>query len=260
MQPDELLYTVDGAIARLTINRPDRRNAVSYDVLRLIERRLDEAARDPAVRVVVLTGTGEKAFSAGADLSAAQGGGAYAMHEARGFFSEIIRKLDRLPKPTVARVNGAALGGGFGLALACDVTIASETATFGTPEVDLGLFPMMIMPLIFRHANHRKRALEMVLTGEKLPAAQAQALGFATRVVPAADLDAAVAETCAKLAGKSPVVLRLGREAYRRMQEMPFDAALDYLKCMLTIDTLTEDAAEGITAFLEKRPAVWKGI
>lgn len=260
MEPNEVLYAVSGAVATLTVNRPERRNAVSHGVLREIMRRLDEAVADPAVRAIVLTGAGDKAFSAGADLSSAiQGDGFYRMHEGRGLFAEIIRKITRLEKPTVARVNGAALGGGFGIALACDLVIASSTATFGTPEIDVGLFPMMIMPLIFRHANHRKRALEMILGGERLPAADAQALGFVNRVVAPEALDGAVAEACAKLAAKSPVVLRLGREAFSRMQEMPFDGALDYLKCMLTIDTLTEDAAEGLSAFLEKRAPQWKG-
>lgn len=262
MQPDEIQYSVADAVATIAINRPERRNALNHEVLREIERRLDDASKDPAVRVIVLTGTGEKAFSAGADLASAAiaGGGFYAMHEGRGYFVDIIRKIVRLPKPIVARVNGAAMGGGFGIALACDITIASATATFGTPEIDLGLFPMMIMPVIFRHCTNRKRALEMILTGERLPAEEARALGFVSRVVPPGELDAAVKDVCARLASKSPVVLRLGREAYYRMQELPFDGAMDYLKCMLTMTTLTEDSAEGLSAFMEKRQPSWKGI
>ena len=259
MRPDEVQYRVESGIATIAINRPDRRNAVQYDVMREIVRRLDEASADAAVRAIVFTGTGEKAFCAGADLTSMQGVGFTQLHEARGYLVELVRKIVKLPKPIVARVNGAALGGGFGLALACDLTIASATATFGTPEIDLGLFPMMIMPLIFRNCNNRKRALEMMLTGEKLSAEQALALGFVNRVVPPGELDRAVGEVAAKLASKSPVVMKLGREAFYRMQELPFDGALDYLKCMLTIDVMTDDAAEGITAFLEKRAPVWKG-
>jgi enoyl-CoA hydratase/carnithine racemase len=261
VQPDEVQWKVEDAVATIALNRPERRNALSIDVMRELARRLDEAVRDASVRVVVLTGTGEKAFSAGADLgSAIQGAGPYAMHEGRGLFADLLRQLVALEKPVIARVNGAALGGGFGLALACDLAIAADTATFGTPEIDLGLFPMMIMPLIFRHANHRKLALEMMLTGEKFSAEVAAKQGFVNRVVPAAELDPAVKALAAKIAAKSPVVLRLGRQAFRRMQEMPFDASLDYLKCMLTVDTLTDDAAEGVTAFMEKRAPRWKGV
>jgi enoyl-CoA hydratase len=260
MGPDEIQYAVSGAVATVTINRPERRNALGPDTLREVIRKLDEAVKDAAVRVIVLTGAGDKAFSAGADLAAIQGGTPYTMHEGRGMFAELIRKLVRLPKPTIARINGAALGGGFGIALSCDLAIASASATFGTPEIDVGLFPMMIMPIIFRHAIHRKRALEMMLTGEKISAETAQSLGFLNRVVPPGELDGAVADLAGKLAAKSPVVMRLGREAFQRMQEMPFDAALDYLKCMLTVDTLTEDAAEGLSAFLEKRAPQWRGL
>jgi enoyl-CoA hydratase/carnithine racemase len=210
-------------------------------------------------RAVVITGSGDKAFCAGADLQSMQGASFTAMHEGRSYLVELVRRMGRMTKPLVGRVNGAALGGGFGLACACDIVIAVDTATFGTPEIDLGLFPFMIMPLIFRHTNHRKRALEMILTGEKLAAADAQRLGFANRVVPAAELDAATNEVARKLASKSPMVMKLGREAFYRMQELPFDGALDYLKCMLTIDVMTEDAAEGIGAFLEKRAPQWKG-
>jgi enoyl-CoA hydratase len=260
MQPDEVQYAVREKTATIAINRPERRNALSYDVLRQIVRHLDEAARDAAVRVVVLTGTGEKSFSAGGDLSAIQGGGFLAMHEGRGYFVEAVRALLRCEKPTIARLNGHALGGGLGLALACDLVIAADDIQIGTPEVDLGLFPMMIMPLIFRHAIHRKRALEMVLTGERIGAHDALAQGFVNRVVPRARLDEEVASLAARLAAKSPAVLRLGREAFRNMSEMPLEGAFEYLKGMLTVNALTEDAAEGVAAFLEKRPPAWKGL
>lgn len=248
-----------GAVATITIDRPERRNALDHDVMRALVARMDEADADPEARAIVLTGSGDRAFCAGADLSTMQGEGFTRLHEARTYLVEVVRRMVRLSKPIVARVNGAALGGGFGLACACDLAIASETAVFGTPEIDLGLFPFMIMPLIFRNAIHRKRTLEMLLTGEKLKAAEAQALGFVNKVVAPGDLDAAVGELAAKLASKSPAVMKLGREAFYRMQELPFDGALDYLKCMLTIDVMTEDAAEGITAFLEKRAPRWKG-
>jgi enoyl-CoA hydratase/carnithine racemase len=260
MSPDEIQYAVAGTTATITINRPERRNAINADVLREVLKRLHEAEHDGAVRVVVLTGAGAKAFCAGGDLAAIQGGGFLAMHEGRGFFAEAVRAIMRSEKPTIARLNGHALGGGFGLALACDLAIAADDVELGTPEVDIGLFPMMIMPLIFRHAINRRRALEMVLTGERLKAPDALAQGFLNRVVPRAELDEAVGALAARLAAKSPAVLRLGRQAFRTMSEMPLDGALEYLKGMLSINSLTEDAAEGVTAFLEKRAPAWKGM
>jgi enoyl-CoA hydratase/carnithine racemase len=260
MTPDEVQYAVAGHTATIAINRPERRNALNQEVLREIVKHVHEAERDGAVRVIVVTGTGAKVFSAGGDLGAIQGGGFLAMHEGRGYFADAIREIMRAEKPTIARLAGHALGGGFGLALACDLVVAADDVDVGTPEIDIGLFPMMIMPLIFRHAVSRKRALEMILTGERLKAPDALAQGFLTRVVPRAELDAAVAGLAARLAAKSPAVLRLGRAAFRAMSEMPFDGALEYLKGMLTLNALTEDAAEGVAAFLEKRPPVWKGL
>jgi enoyl-CoA hydratase/carnithine racemase len=260
MEPDEVRYAVAGPTATITIHRPERRNALNLSVLREILRRLEEAAKDATVRVVVLTGAGEKTFSAGGDLSSIEGGGLLSMHEGRGAFVEVARRLLRFEKPTIARVNGHALGGGFGLVLSCDLAIAADDAEVGTPEIDLGLFPMMIMPLIFRHAIHRKRALEMILFGERVKAPDAVAQGFLNRAVPRADLDAAIAVAAERLAAKSPAVLRLGREAFQTMSEMPLDGAFEYLKAMLTINSLTEDAAEGIAAFLQKRPPQWKGM
>ncbi|GIW70741.1 MAG: hypothetical protein KatS3mg102_0283 [Planctomycetota bacterium] len=258
MEPDEVQLAIDEHVATITIARERQRNALNYEVLKLLMRRLDEADHDPNVSVVVLTGAGST-FSAGGDLSAIQGGTVLAMHEGRHFYIDVLRRLLRFPKPTVARVNGHALGGGLGLVLACDLSVASEQAELGTPEIHLGLFPMMILPLIFRHANHRQRALEMVLTGQRLRAAEAHALGLVGRVVPPEQLDQAVAELTGRLLAQSPSALFLGRRAYQVMSELPLDGALDYLACMLTINTMTEDAAEGIGAFLEKRLPQWKG-
>ncbi|HEX8440613.1 enoyl-CoA hydratase/isomerase family protein [Archangium sp.] len=250
-------YQGEGGQALLTIDRPKARNALSPEVLQGLLAALDRAEADPAVRVVVLTGAGEKVFCAGGDLGQLGGeGGFLATHEGRRVYGRLLQRLQDLRKPTVARVNGHALAGGLGLVLACDLAVAAEHAELGTPEIDVGLFPMMMMALLQRHLG-RKRALEMVLTGERLPAREALALGLLNRVVPAAELDATVAGLAGKLAGKSQAVLALGRRAFFTAEDMPLPAALEYLASQLSLNVLAEDAAEGVTAFIEKRPPKW---
>ena len=250
-------YDLDGAVARITVDRPERRNALDGATLTALREALAQAGADPAVRVVTITGAGERAFSAGGDLAPA-GAGFLAMHEGRGAFAETLLAVQRLGKPTVARINGDALGGGLGLAMACDLAVAREDARLGCPEIDLGLFPMMIMALLFRHVS-RKVGLEMILTGRRLTGAEAAEAGLVNRAVPAAALDETVAELTERLAGKSPAVLRLGLGAFHTMSDMPYEDALRYLHGCLTVNTLTEDAAEGVMAFLQKRQPVWKG-
>ncbi|HYO66804.1 MAG TPA: enoyl-CoA hydratase-related protein, partial [Archangium sp.] len=215
------------------------------------------AEADPAARVVVFTGAGEKVFCAGGDLGQLGGeGGFLATHDGRRAYARLLLRLQDLRKPTVARINGHALAGGLGLVLACDLAVAAEHAELGTPEIDVGLFPMMVMALLQRHVG-RKRALEMVLTGERMPAREALALGLLNRVVPAAELDATVAGLAGKLAGKSQAILALGRRAFFTAEDMPLPAALEYLSSQLSLNVLAEDAAEGVTAFIEKRPPKW---
>jgi enoyl-CoA hydratase/carnithine racemase len=250
-------YQVEGGQALLTIDRPKARNALSPEVLQGLMAALDRAEADPAARVVVLTGAGEKVFCAGGDLGQMGGeGGFLATHDGRRAYGRLLLRLQDLRKPTVARVNGHALAGGLGLVLACDLAVAAEHAEVGTPEIDVGLFPMMMMALLQRHLG-RKRALEMVLTGERMPAREALALGLLNRVVPAAELDATVGALAGKLAGKSQAVLALGRRAFFTAEDMPLPAALEYLASQLSLNVLTEDAAEGVTAFIEKRPPKW---
>ncbi|MFY0530394.1 enoyl-CoA hydratase/isomerase family protein [Archangium gephyra] len=250
-------YQAEGGQALLTIHRPKARNALSPEVLRELMAALERAEADPAVRVVVLTGAGEKVFCAGGDLGQMGGeGGFLASHEGRRAYGRLLLRLQDVRKPTVARVNGHALAGGLGLVLACDLAVATEQAELGTPEIDVGLFPMMMMALLQRHVG-RKRALEMVLTGERMPAREALALGLLNRVVPAAELDPAVAALAGKLAGKSQAVLALGRRAFFTAEDMPLPAALEYLSSQLSLNVLSEDAAEGVTAFIEKRPPKW---
>lgn len=251
-------YEAQGGQARLTIDRARARNALSPEVLHGLLEALARAEADPAVRVVVLTGAGDRVFCAGGDLGQVGGeGGFLASHEGRRAYGQLLLRLQDVRKPTLARVNGHALAGGLGLVLACDLAVAAEEAELGTPEIDVGLFPMMMMALLHRHVG-RKRSLEMVLTGERMTARDALALGLVNRVVPAHELDAAVDTLADKLAGKSQAVLALGRRAFFTAEDLPLPAALEYLSGQLSLNVLAEDAAEGISAFREKRPPVWR--
>jgi enoyl-CoA hydratase/carnithine racemase len=257
---DELLYEQSEGVARLTINRPERRNAISWGVVSGLRAALARARDEPEVRVVVLTGAGDKAFCAGADLSGMADGddGFLALHEGRGEMARLFEDLWHLGKPTIARVRGYALAGGFGLALACDFVVAADDARFGTPEVDVGLWPYMItVPLVRSMAP--KKALELMLTGRRVGAAEADRLGFVTSVVPVDELDDAVGELAAGLAAKPPAVVKLGRDSFYATWDLAAAEALRYLHPMLTITTMTDDAREGIAAFAEKRPPRWTG-
>jgi enoyl-CoA hydratase/carnithine racemase len=259
MPESEVLYAAADGVARVTINRPERRNAMSYGVMQGLRDAVAAAKVDESVRVVVLTGAGDRAFCAGADLGGiAENTGAAAAHDGRGLLANLFRELWSLGKPTIARVRGYALAGGFGLALACDFVVASDDAQFGTPEVNVGLWPYMITVPLLR-SMPPKKVLELQMTGRRVRADEAERIGFVTRVVPVDGLDAAVDELAGSLASKSPLVLRWGRDAFYRVLEMDPDAALDYLQGMLTVHTQTEDAAEGVAAFAEKRAPEWKG-
>src|SRR3954468_18482823 len=213
-EPPELRYELADGIARLTIDRPERRNALSWSVLTALRSRLAEIKADPDARVVVLTGAGDKAFCAGADLTGmAEGASHLDLHDSRGELAALFTDLWDLGKPTIARVRGYALAGGMGLALACDLVVASDDAVFGTPEIDVGLWPYMITVPLMR-SMPPKKALELMMTGRRVDAAEADRLGFVTRVVPVDQLDRAVDELAATLAAKSPATLRLGRDSF----------------------------------------------
>ncbi|HEX9992951.1 MAG TPA: enoyl-CoA hydratase-related protein [Acidimicrobiales bacterium] len=260
MPGEAVLYEVADHVARVTINRPERRNALSWAVMAELRSALRAAREDADVRVVVLTGAGEKAFCAGADLGGMAGGdsGWTALHDARGELARLFRDLWELGKPTIARVRGYALAGGFGLALACDLVVAADDATFGTPEIDVGLWPFMITVPLCR-SMPPKKALELMMTGRRVTAEEADRIGFVTRVVPVDGLDAAVDELAASLAAKSPAVMRLGRDSFHAVWDLAAEDALRLLHPMLTVTAATEDAAEGIAAFAEKRRPVWRG-
>lgn len=262
MAYETLLTAVENRIARITINRPDKRNALNATVIAELLAAFRATDADANVGAIVLTGAGEKAFCAGADLG---GGGmigaqsVYERHETGRNFLDLFRVMRSIGKPIVCAANGHVLAGGLGLALACDALIAVDDADFGTPEINVGLFPFVIMATIVRTTTNRRRMLELLLTGDKIRGREVVDLGWANYVVPRAEFSAKVNELAGKLASKSPAILRLGRRAYYAMGDMTFEQALEYLQGMLTVTTMTEDAAEGITSFLEKRPPQWKG-
>jgi enoyl-CoA hydratase/carnithine racemase len=255
---EDVRYEVDGPIARVTIDRPERRNSMSFTVMSGLREAMALAQADDTVRVVVLTGEGEKAFCAGADLSGVSDTSAAASHDGRGLLAELFRDMWGLGKPIIARVRGYALAGGFGLAMACDFVIAADDAQFGTPEINVGLWPYMITVPLLR-SMPPKKVFELMATGRRVDAAEAERIGFVTQVVVTAELDKTVDELATTLASKSPLILRWGRDSFYRVLDMNPDDALAYLQGMLTVTSATEDTAEGVTAFREKRDPVWKG-
>jgi enoyl-CoA hydratase/carnithine racemase len=261
---DQLTVRHDGPVLTLTINRPERRNAMTWEVIAGLRQQVAKAKADPSVRVLVLAGAGDRAFCAGADLSGMvprdPGGESdeYARHhQARGWLAELFEELWHLGKPTIARVQGWAMAGGFGLALACDLLIASEEARFGAPELNVGLWPYMVTVPMLR-SMPAKKALELCLTSRVVGAEEADRIGFVTKVVPAEHLDDAVADMAAVLASKPPGVMRMGRESFYAVLDSAATEALPYLHSMLTVTSQTAEAAEGIAAFAEKRPPAWQ--
>jgi len=256
MSAPELLYDMKDSVAWLTLNREARRNALSPGMIELFQEYLDRAESDDQARVLCLTGAGEKAFCSGADL--AQSFEATDHVAGARKYAEMLKRLASYPKPLVARVNGHCLAGGLGLMLSCDLVYARDGVKIGAPEVNVGLFPMMIGALIFRNSI-RKKALEMIYTAKMLSAAEAEEMGLITRAVPAGDLDRVVEDALAAISAKAPVAIKLGRQALAVASELGLDEALDFLCGKLGEVVSTEDAKEGLTAFMQKRTPVWKG-
>jgi enoyl-CoA hydratase len=257
---DHVLYEVaENGVATITLNEPGTRNALSAELLGGLIAAFERARDDEAVRCVVLASSHEKVFSSGASLGGFAGEETLVhKHFGSERFVALFKLIGALGKPTVCAAGGHALAGALGIALACDLIVASEEATFGTPEINVGTFPFMIMALIYRNVP-RKKANELLLLGERWSAQEALAAGIVNEVVPAGELDAAVAEWAGKLAAKSPVIMRLGKEAMRRQLDMPLEDAFDYLRAQLSLALSTEDIVEGVSAFFEKRDPVWKG-
>jgi enoyl-CoA hydratase len=254
-----VLYGVAGGVATLTLNDPATRNSLSAELIGGLIAGLERARDDDAVRCVVLASSHEKVFSSGANL----GGFSVEVPLVHKHFGTeglltLLRLIGALGKPTICAARGHVLAGALGVALACDLVVASEQATFGTPEINVGVFPFMIMALIYRNVP-RKKVNELLLLGERQSAQDALAAGIVNKVVPDAEFDAAVADWAGKLAAKSPLIMRLGKEAMRRQLDMPLDDALDYLRSQLSLALSTEDVVEGVSAFFEKREPQWKG-
>jgi len=251
-------YGAAGGRATITINDPERRNPMSTETMAELLGATRRAVDDRDVRVIVYTGAGDRAFSAGGDLSGSFADDPIGLHQARGELAELLKMMLRGGKPTVARVNGHALAGGFGLAVACDVTICVDDAKLGATEVKAGLWPMMISAILAR-AMPRKAALELMLTGRVIDPREAQRLGAVSRVVAREDLDAAVDETVGAFLALSPATLMLGKDSFFGMADADLDTALDRLQGGLTEVALTDDSVEGVKAFLEKRGPRWAG-
>jgi enoyl-CoA hydratase/carnithine racemase len=256
---EKIIYEVADGVATITLDDPETRNSLSPQLLVELISALESSRDDEAVRVVVLASSHEKVFSSGGNLGGF-GADAPTVHKHLGSesFVRVFKLLGELGKPSIVAASGHVLAGSLGIALACDLIVASEEATFGTPEINVGLFPFMIMALIYRNVP-RKKTNEMLLLGERLSAEEAREAGIVNKVVPADEFDEVVADWAAKLASKSPVVMRLGKDAMWRQMDMPIAEALDYLRAQLTIELSTEDAVEGVTAFFEKREPQWKG-
>ena len=251
----DLVVSRDGAVLRLHLDRQAKRNALSAEVL----QGLLAALRDPGgARVAVLTSAG-RVFCSGADLvQMAPDATGREVHEGRGLLREVVLAMRDCPLPVVAGVQGLCLAGGVGLVLGCDLVLAADTAAFGLPEVDLGLWPFMVSALLGRHASP-KRAMEMMLSGRRVPAEEALDIGLLSRVVPADDLQAERAALVAALADKPPVAVRLGKAAFTGAMESTLEAGLAAMQAQLSLLNATADASEGVAAFLERRPPRWTG-
>jgi enoyl-CoA hydratase len=256
---EQALLAIDGHVATITLNRPEQRNPLSATMLRDLAAAFRWCGATDAVRAVVLTGAGDRAFCAGADLTSFDGGMTdLERYRSRELFVDLFSLMASIGKPIVGRVNGHALAGGLGLACSCDIVVAVDTATFGTPEINVGIWPMMIQAILSRNIP-RKVLLEMEMLGDRWTAAQLQSLGIINRVVTHEQLDPVVKDIADKLARKSPIAMRLGRDAFYAQQDMEFRAALEYLHGQFALVTMTEDAREGIKAFFEKREPDFKG-
>jgi enoyl-CoA hydratase len=257
---ETILYDVrDDGVATVTLNTPDNRNALTGQLLADVTDALASARDDERVRCVVLTSSHEKVFSAGGALDQfAADVPLVHKHFGTERFPRLFGTILELGKPTICAANGHVLAGSLGVALCCDLIVAKQTATFGTPEINVGVFPFMIMALIYRNVP-RKKTNELLLLGERVSAEEAQAIGIVNKVVPEGEFEAAVDDWATKLAAKSPVAMKLGKDAMYRQLDMPFEDALDFLRAQLSLSFTTEDIQEGVKAFFEKREPNWTG-
>ena len=259
MSYETLLVDVKDAVATVTLNRPEVRNALNATLIRELEQALAMLEADQAARVIVLEGAGDKAFCAGADLKGVgDRGTTLQARESFGGLARILEAMARMKTPVIAKVHGFALAGGCGLAAGCDIVVAAEDAVFGLPEIKIGLLPLIVMAPILRSVG-RKRGMLMILSGEQISAREAYEMGLVSRLVPRAELSGAVDALARTLAGFSPMALGLAKEAAATVAGMEYGASLRYLREMITLVALSDDAREGIKAFFEKRAPNWTG-
>ncbi len=259
MSEPTVLTALDDGVARITLNRPEARNALSRAMLEALGEALARFEADPAARVIVLAGAGDRAFSAGADLrGVGERGTTLQARETFGGLARILEAIARMRTPVIAQVHGFALAGGCGLAAGCDVVVASDDAVFGLPEITVGVLPLIVMAPILR-AVGLKRGLPLVFSGERITAREALAIGLVSQVVPRAELPAATSALARRMAGWSPAALAIAKEAAYTIQDMEYAKALRYLRELTTLVFLSDDAREGIAAFFEKRAPRWTG-
>jgi enoyl-CoA hydratase/carnithine racemase len=258
MANESVILEKKGAALWITINRPEKRNAMNADVIAGIADGYRKAHDDAQVRVIVLTGAGEKAFCAGADLANAGSAFAQDFSKPNGDLADLMRLSQNATKPAIARVNGVCMAGGMGLLCMTDMAVAADTALFGLPEVKVGVFPMQVLALLQSIAP-RRLVNEWCITGEPFDARTAQDSGLLNHVVPAAELDAKIDWLIARITDKSPTAIRRGKYAMRAIAAMTFDESIAYLESQIAILSMTEDAKEGLKAFAEKRKPVWPG-
>jgi enoyl-CoA hydratase len=257
---ETLRYEVaPSGVATVTLDQPETRNALSDEVLDELIAAFSAAREDEAVRCVVLTSSHDRVFSSGANLGGfAEEQPLVLKHLGTERFPRLFRLIGELGKPTICAANGHVLAGALGLALACDLVVAREGARFGTPEINVGAFPFMVMALIYRNVP-RKKTTELLLLGEQISAEEAERIGIVNRVVPAEEFEGAVTAWAEKLASKSPLIMRMGKDAMFRQMDMAFLDELDYARAQLSLAFSTDDIHEGVKAFFEKRDPVWTG-
>ena len=255
---NDLLIEKRGHALWLTINREARRNAMSPAVLAGIRAGIDQAQADRAVRVIVLTGAGEKAFCAGADLAKGSGSFQYDPSIPHLDYADLLRHAWKCVLPMIARVNGHCLAGGMGLAGMCDMVVAAEHASFGLPEVKIGVFPAQVLAVL-QHLIGPRHLAELCMTGEPIDAARAERIGLVNHVAAKGELDTRTAWLIDRVAGKSPTANRRGKAMMRAAADMTFEPAISFLESQIMTLALTEDAKEGRAGFIEKRAPVWTG-
>jgi enoyl-CoA hydratase/carnithine racemase len=255
---DSIILDKRGQAYWITINRPEKRNALNAEVIAGIAKGYRAAHEDSDVRVIVLTGAGDKAFCAGADLQ--NSGAAFAMDFSKpnADYADLLRLSQNATKPAIARVGGVCMAGGMGLLCMTDMAVAGEHAIFGLPEVKVGVFPMQVLSLLQSIVPPRLVS-EWALTGEPFDAKQALAAGLLNYVVPSVELDAKVEWLIGRIVDKSPTAIRRGKYAMRAIASMSFDESIAYTESQIAILAMTEDAKEGLKAFSEKRKPVWPG-